>query len=67
MVYIILLEELAVERGVIAVNHPYPNNGLEVIFKKDVLINSGVSLIEGVDYNEMTTAQALKKYDEWQI
>ena len=58
-------EKAAISAGIIPAAHPYPTDGTDVIFKKDVLVNSGANVPEG-EYEALTTPQALKKYDEWQ-
>ncbi|EHO13851.1 hypothetical protein [Myroides odoratimimus] len=66
MIYVLMNEKTAVDKGIIPASHPYQSNGEEVIFKKDILTTSGIHVPEE-EYTPMTTADALKKYDEWQI
>ncbi|MFD0701739.1 hypothetical protein [Myroides pelagicus] len=65
MIYVKLSIDKAKELGLIEDNHPYPTNGEEVILKKDLLTLANVSVTE--EMTELTTAQALKILDTWQI
>lgn len=65
MIYVKLNIDKAKELKLIDDNHPYPNNGEEVILKKDLLTLANVSVTE--DMTELTTAQALKILDKWEI
>lgn len=66
MIYVKMKEKTAVEREIIPADHPYPTNGKEVIFKRDILVQSGVNVSEE-EIQKLTTAEALKMYDLWQM
>ncbi len=66
MIYVKMKLDTAVTKGIIPADHPYPTNGEDVVFKKDVLVNSGIHVSED-EFEGLTTAKALEKYDQWQI
>ena len=66
MKYVIMNEELAIEKEVIPADHYFPQKEEEVIFKKDMLtIYSQKGNQIDFEYEELETAQALNIIDSW--
>ncbi|WP_353119511.1 hypothetical protein [Myroides odoratus] len=66
MKYVIMNEELAIEKEVIPADHYFPQKEGEVIFKKDMLtIYSQKGNQIDFEYEELETAQALNIIDSW--
>lgn len=66
MKYVIMNEELAIEKEVIPADHYFPQKEGEVIFKKDILTifrQKGNQI--DFEYEELETAQALNIIDSW--
>ncbi|WP_060872868.1 hypothetical protein [Myroides odoratus] len=66
MKYVIMNEELAIEKEVIPADHYFLQKEGEVIFKKDMLtIYSQKGNQIDFEYEELETAQALNIIDSW--
>ncbi|WP_158962601.1 hypothetical protein [Myroides fluvii] len=66
MKYVIMNEELAIEKEVIPADHYFPQKEGEVIFKKDILTIYGQKGNQiDFEYEELETAQALNIIDSW--
>ncbi|MDR2223816.1 MAG: hypothetical protein LBE34_13940 [Flavobacteriaceae bacterium] len=64
MYYVIMNEEVAVEKGIITATHHFPTKKGQVLFKRDILSNYVGS--KDFEFEEITTAQAVKTMDTWQ-
>lgn len=66
MKYVLMNEELAIERKVIPADHYFPQKDGEVIFKKDILTIFGQQGNQiDFEYEELETREALNTIKEW--